>query len=71
VNHNLETLNNIKETVFVKYPELKQDEEFLYYIESVQANLNQSREKLLKQQNVLVQTFLDQFRYQLKDQFTL
>jgi small subunit ribosomal protein S10 len=27
--------------------------------------------KLLKLQNVLVQTFLDQFRYQLKDQFTL
>jgi len=57
VNHNLETLNNIKETVFVKYPELKQDEEFLYYIESVQAHLNQSREKLLKQQKTVDKYF--------------
>ena len=31
--------------------------------------IDQSAEKLLKLQNVLVQMFLDQFRYQLKNQF--
>ena len=31
--------------------------------------IDQSAEKLLKLQNVLVQMFLDQFRYQQKNQF--
>ena len=32
--------------------------------------IDQSAEKIVKLQNVLVQKFLDQFRYQLKNQFT-
>lgn len=55
--NNMASLKNLKEMTFLKYPELKNDEEFLLYLNEMERTLKMNYEKLLKQEKTVNKYF--------------
>ena len=54
---NLSTLEEIKRTTLIKYPELGEDEEFLSYINKIEEKLEKNYQNLLKKDKVVNKYF--------------